>query len=141
SGNPLNGMRFTASNTIPAGGWNDRSIMPEPRLGYSRSNTIPAGGWNDRSIMPEPRLGFAYDLFSSHKTVLRGGAGMMHDRVQGNLIFNPVFSNPAVVQTVQLASGNIVNLSSAQTSLGSAVLGNIVGAAKSGNVPTVYSFS
>ena len=117
SGDPLNGMRFTANNTIPA------------------------GGWNDRSIMPEPRIGFAYDVFPSHKTILRGGAGMMHDRVQGNLIFNPVFNNPAVVQTVQLASGNITGLSTAQSSLGSAVLGNIVGAAKSGNVPTVYSFS
>ncbi len=117
SGDPLNGMRFTANNTIPD------------------------GGWNSRGIMPEPRLGFAYDVLGHHKTIVRGGAGMMHDRIQGNLIFNPVFNNPAVVQTVQLAAGNISNLSTAQSSLGSAVLGNIVGAARSGNVPTVYSFS
>ena len=34
----------------------------------------------------------------------------MHDRVQGNLIFNPVFNNPAIVQTAQVGSGNIANL-------------------------------
>src|SRR5262249_5457038 len=63
-GDPLNGMRFTANHTLPT------------------------GGWNSRGIMPEPRFGFAYDLLGTHKTILRGGFGMMHDRTQGNLIFN-----------------------------------------------------
>jgi Carboxypeptidase regulatory-like domain/TonB-dependent Receptor Plug Domain len=115
SGNPLEGMTFTANHNIPV------------------------GGWNDRGIMPEPRLGFAYDVFSDHKTVVRGGFGMTHDRPQGNLIFNPVFSNPALVQTAQVAAGNIANLTS--PSYGTGVLGNIVGASRDGHVPTVYSYS
>ena len=116
-GDPLNGMRFTAGNQIPT------------------------GGWNSRGIMPEPRLGFAYDLFSNHKTILRGGAGMMHDRVQGNLIFNPVFNNPALVRKAQVAANNIANLPTLQGDFGNGVLGGIVGAARDGKVPTVYSFS
>lgn len=117
SGNLLNGMRFTAAHNLPA------------------------GGWDDRGIMPEPRFGFAYDLFNNHKTILRGGAGMMHDRVQGNLIFNTVFNNPAVVQTASVGSGNVGSLPSQQSSFGTGVLGNILGADKRGQVPTVYSFS
>lgn len=117
SGNLLNGMRFTAAHNLPA------------------------GGWDDRGIMPEPRFGFAYDLFNNHKTILRGGAGMMHDRVQGNLIFNTVFNNPAVVQTASVGSGNVASLPSQQSSFGTGVLGNILGADKRGQVPTVYSFS
>ena len=117
SGNPLEGMRFASDKTLPK------------------------GGWNDRGIMPEPRLGFAYDVFATHRTVIRGGAGMMHDRVQGNLIFNPVFNNPAVVQTAQVAADNIANLPSLGGNFGSGVLGNIVGADRAGQVPTVYSYS
>ena len=117
SGNPLEGMRFVSDKTLPK------------------------GGWDDRGIMPEPRFGFAYDPRGSHKTILRGGFGMMHDRVQGNLIFNPVFNNPAIVQTAQVAANNIANLPSLGASFGTGVLGGVVGANRDGKVPTVYSFS
>jgi len=55
--------------------------------------------------------------------------------------FNTVFNNPALVQTASVGSGNIADLPSQQSSFGSGVLGNILGAAKNGKVPTVYSFS
>jgi hypothetical protein len=72
---------------------------------------------------------------------LRGGSGFWHDRTQGNLIFNTVFNNPALVQTASVGSGNIATLSTSQSSFGTGVLGNILGASKDGKVPTVYSFS
>ena len=35
-----------------------------------------------------PRLGFAYDLTGEGKTVLRGGFGVMYERIQGNDMYN-----------------------------------------------------
>jgi hypothetical protein len=116
-GNRLNGMRFT------------------------KNRQLPMGGWNSRGIMPEPRLGFAYDLLGNHKTILRGGIGMMHDRVQGNLIFNTVFNNPALVETASVSANNVANLPTTQGSFGTGVLNNVLGAARDGKVPTVYSYS
>ena len=113
-------------------------------MNYTKNGEVPTGGWDSRGIMPEPRLGFAYDLFGTHKTILRGGAGMMHDRTQGNLIFNTVFNNPAVVQTLSVAANNVDNLPSLSTSTSELPVqadGNILAAAKDGHVPTVYSFS
>jgi Carboxypeptidase regulatory-like domain/TonB-dependent Receptor Plug Domain len=119
-GDPLNGMQFT------------------------KNGELPAGGWDSRGIMAEPRLGFAYDLLGNHHTILRGGGGMMHDRTQGNLIFNTVFNNPALVQTPSIAANNVVNLPGMSTSAAEIPVqgdGNILAATKDGHVPTVYSFS
>lgn len=135
--NPANAVTIDSNgNIIPEDGGD-----PLNGMRYTKNGEIPTGGWNSRGIMPEPRFGFAYDLFGTHKTVLRGGAGMMHDRTQGNLIFNTVFNNPAIVQTAAVAADNIVNLPSLQSSFGTGVLSNILGAARNGKVPTVYSFS
>jgi hypothetical protein len=115
SGDQLNGMRFASD-------------------GYSR------GGWDDRGVMPEPRVGFAYELTGDNKTVLRGGYGMLHDRIQGNLIFNPVFSNPRNVVTPTVRNGNLSNLSGATADL-TYPLSGLLGADRHGNVPTVHNFS
>jgi Carboxypeptidase regulatory-like domain/TonB-dependent Receptor Plug Domain len=119
-GNPLNGMEYT------------------------KSHQIPAGGWNSRGIMPEPRFGFAYDVLGKQRTILRGGFGMTHDRTQGNLIFNTVFNNPAIVETPSVSANNIVDLPTLSTSSVESPVqgdGNIIGAAANGKVPTVYSYS
>ena len=111
---------------------------------YTSDGTLPSGGWDSRGIMPEARFGFAYDLYGSHKTVLRGGFGMMHDRVQGNLIFDPTFRNPALVQKPSVGSNNLANLPGLSTSSAEIPTqgdGAVVGAARDGKVPTVYSFS
>jgi hypothetical protein len=111
---------------------------------FTSDSDFPKGGWDDRGIMPEPRVGFAYDLFGDHSTVLRGGFGMMHDRTQGNLIFNNVFNNPALVVTPTVSNENIANLPALADSAVSGLtspLGSIFGAEQSGKVPTVYSFS
>jgi hypothetical protein len=115
SGDLLNGMQFAAN-------------------GYYK------GGWKDRGVMPEPRVGFAYALTGDSKTILRGGFGMMHDRIQGNLIFNPVFTNPANVVTPTVSNGNLANLAGASAD-SIPPLGSIVAASPDGKVPTIYNYS
>ena len=110
---------------------------------YSADGSLPKGGWNDRGVMIEPRLGFAWDFIGDHKGVLRGGFGMSHDREQGNLVFNPTFTNPKNVSTPAITASTYLPLSSIKTATKDAagVLSGIIGADRTGKVPTVYSFS
>jgi hypothetical protein len=127
----------TSGNIIPNSG------NPLEGMLYAANHTLPRGGWDSRGIMPEPRLGFAWDPVGDHKGVLRGGFGMSHDREEGNLVFNPAFNNPLEETTPSITSNTYVNLNAISTAPQSSagVLSSIQGADRTGQVPTVYSYS
>ena len=49
---------------------------------------IPKGLVDNHWATFGPRIGFAYDLTGSGKTVIRGGFGIMYERIQGNDMYN-----------------------------------------------------
>src|SRR5260370_15218907 len=53
-------------------------------IGIPGQNGTPKGLVNNHWANFGPRIGFAYDLSGSGKTVVRGGVGMMYERIQGN---------------------------------------------------------
>ena len=52
------------------------------------SSGVPKGCVNNSWLNFQPRLGFAYDLKGDGKTVIRGGYGVMNERIQGNDVYN-----------------------------------------------------
>jgi len=57
-------------------------------IGIPGQNGIPKGLVNNHWAAFGPRLGFAYDLTGGGKTVVRGGFGIMYERIQGNDMYN-----------------------------------------------------
>ena len=134
--NPATAVQINTGGNVVANSGN-----PLDGIQFSANGTLPKGGWDSQGITPEPRLGFAFDPYGDHKGVIRGGFGTSHDREQGNIIFNPVFTNPAIVQTPSISNANLTQISTANASTGSGVLTSVVGAERSGQVPVVYSYS
>ncbi len=57
-------------------------------IGIAGQGGIPNGMVKNYWTNFGPRIGFAYDLTGNHKTVVRGGFGIMYERIQGNDMYN-----------------------------------------------------
>jgi len=112
--NPANAATFDSNGNLCSGAGDPGCTAVTPGLGTS-SNAILAGyqfylnGIGVGGVTPGiprgladnqwngwgPRLGFSYDLTGHGTTVVRGGMGVMYERVQGNDMYNAALNVPA----------------------------------------------
>lgn len=84
-----------------------------------------------------PRFGFAYDVSGRQQTVIRGGYGMVFERVQGNFIFSQI-NNPPFVRQATLFTANIENPSGGSERPVPASITSFAGDVK---VPSTHNYS
>jgi hypothetical protein len=108
------GLGFSPNPIIAIGG------KPVPLylngIGIPGQNGIPKGLVDNHWANFGPRIGFAYDLNGSGKTVVRGGFGMMYERIQGNDMYN---AGPNIPFSLQVNSPAPVELNNPGLSLAS----------------------
>jgi hypothetical protein len=126
--NPANAATFDTSGNVCSGPTDPGCTAASPGLGPSPNPilagysfyenglgidglTAPKGLVNNNWHAFGPRLGFAYDLTGNGRTVIRGGYGLMYERIQGNDVYNTggnvPFSANASYNNVSLSNPNL----------------------------------
>lgn len=112
----------------------------DPFTGQVNGKDYFPGGIKSRGVQYGPVLGFAWDVFGTKTTVVRGGYRLGYDRIQGNeLIFAAVGMPPLYIQP----TFNFGNLSTVGQSTGQLALGvsSVIAADREGYLPNIQSFS
>jgi len=85
-------------------------------IGIPGQNGVPKGLVDNHWAAFGPRIGFAYDLNGQGKTVVRGGAGMMYERIQGNDMYD---AGPNIPFSLQVNTPAPVEMDDPRLSLSS----------------------
>jgi len=108
------------------------------------SNGIGQAGKNtskylmdNQGIQFGPRIGIAWDPTGKHNLVVRAGAGIFYDRIQGNEVFDMI-TNPPTTVVPQITNGRLQDISATNLILSPL---NVFGFDPRGKIPTVYNYS
>ena len=105
-------------------------------MGLSSDPNYPKALMDGQGINFAPRLGIAYQI--ANKTVIRSGAGIFYDRLQGNPVFD-MLPNPPSTAIPQFYYGNLSSIPSAAS--GTFFPQSVNGFDKSGQIPTTYNWN